>query len=229
MSLPFWSRQPYFCLNFQSEALIVSVCLCVLPGERLVESVPAAWGGMLLLGYLGRAFLATRGAWIYKEGAFVPHTPAGGETSWCGPRQKAVKEKVSVQTSATAALVCWFLVLQTLFKGLPLILVMKETWIPAGKSHRQGNTVMVCFAKCHSVLLFLHGPGGQTESWLYFIWSLPPSHVVSSSRKSLWFWSVTTCSPIVLYLRTGRSGIQWQLLLAKGHLHMSQMQAIVKA
>lgn len=120
-----------------------------------------------------------------KRVLLCPTNLPGGETSWCGPRQKAVKEKVSVQTSATAALVCRFLVLQTLFKGLPLILVMKETWIPAGKSHRQGNTVMVCFAKCLSVLLFLHGPGGQTESWLYFIWSLPPSHVVSSLRKSL--------------------------------------------
>lgn len=66
----------------------MSVCLCVLPGERLVESVPAAWGGMLLLGYLGRAFLATRGAWIYKEGAFVPHTPAGGRPLGVDPDKK---------------------------------------------------------------------------------------------------------------------------------------------
>lgn len=54
----------------------MSVCLCVLPGERLVESVPAARGGMLLLGYLGRAFLAARGARTCKEGAFMPHRPA---------------------------------------------------------------------------------------------------------------------------------------------------------
>lgn len=50
MSSPFWIRQPYSCLDFQPEALIVSVCLCVIPGERLLEGVPAARGGMLPVG-----------------------------------------------------------------------------------------------------------------------------------------------------------------------------------
>lgn len=86
----------------------MSVCLCVLPGERLVESVPAAWGGMLLLGYLGRAFLAARGAWIYKEGAFVPHKPARGGDLLVWTQTKSCKresERADLSDCCTCLLV----------------------------------------------------------------------------------------------------------------------------
>lgn len=72
----FWSRQPYFCLNFQLEALIVSVCLCVLPGEPVGGSVPAAQGQMGTLGYPSVVFSAAREAWTSKVGDFVPKYPA---------------------------------------------------------------------------------------------------------------------------------------------------------
>lgn len=73
----FWSRQPYFCLNFQLEALIVSVCLCGLSGEPAGGSGPAAQGRMGTPGYPSQGLAAARGARGGKVGDIVPKHPAG--------------------------------------------------------------------------------------------------------------------------------------------------------
>lgn len=96
----FWSRQPYFCLNFQSEALIVSVCLCALPGEPLRESVPAAQGGMDGAGGLPQyRIFSSMGCTDKERGRFYAQIPCqGGRPLGVDPDQKAVKEKLSVRT-----------------------------------------------------------------------------------------------------------------------------------
>lgn len=63
-------------MNFQLEALIVPVCLCVLPGEPVGGSVPAARGQMGTLGYPSVLFSAAREAWTSKVSDFVPKYPA---------------------------------------------------------------------------------------------------------------------------------------------------------
>lgn len=80
---------------------------------------------MVPVGYSRTVFSAARDARMSKEGSFV-HCQ-GGRPLGVDPDQKAVKEKVSVQTEGIAALVCCLLTLPTLFKGLPLILIIKET------------------------------------------------------------------------------------------------------
>lgn len=97
----------------------MSVCLCVIPRERLLEGVPAARGGMLPVGTRHGA-VSNRGYLDKQRGAVVPYNPTRVGDSWCGPRQKAVKEKVSVQSSVTAALVCWPLLLRALFEGFAI-------------------------------------------------------------------------------------------------------------
>lgn len=107
----------------------MSVCLCMLPRELFMESVPAAQGGMDGTGGLPQYGIFSNKVCMDKQrGRFCAQMP------WqirrplgADPEQKAVKKKVSVQTKGIAALVCCLLALLTLFKGLPLIIGIKET------------------------------------------------------------------------------------------------------
>lgn len=100
-----------------------SHCVCVSvhdPQGAAVGRRTCGAGRDAAGGYTSMVLSATGGTRTSKEGLSCPTTPPGWETSWCAPRQKAVKEKVSVQSSVTAALVCWPLLLRALFTGFAI-------------------------------------------------------------------------------------------------------------
>lgn len=100
-----------------------SHCVCVSvrdPGGAAVGRRTCGAGRDAAGGYPGVGLSATRGTRTSKEGLSCSVTPAGWENPRCGLRQKGVREKVSVQSSVTAALVCWPLPLRALFGGFAI-------------------------------------------------------------------------------------------------------------
>lgn len=136
----FWSRQPYFCLNFQLEALIVSVCLCGLPGGR-GPSLRHRDGWMGTPGYPSQVWAAPRGARAGKVGDFVPNTLPGCQSSCCGPRAESCDREWACRAKGLLRLSAAFSHSQLSLKVWQEPSVLEKLEFQQGKD--RGKTVMV--------------------------------------------------------------------------------------